>query len=97
MKFINNNYSEKEMTKILTIQKLIDKVINIEEAMWILQRSERQIYRYISTYKFEWPPWFIHWLKWRPSNNKVERRKLELLKSKSLSKKYHDFWPTLLA
>jgi hypothetical protein len=53
MKFINNNYSEKEMTKILTIQKLMDKVINIEEAMLILQKSERQIFRYISNYKLE--------------------------------------------
>jgi predicted DNA-binding transcriptional regulator AlpA len=53
MKFINNNYSEKEMTKILTIQKLMDKIINIEEAMLILQKSERQIFRYISNYKLE--------------------------------------------
>lgn len=97
MKFINNNYSEKEMTKILTIQKLMDRVIDINEAMAILDLSERQIYRHLSNYKIKWPPWLIHWLKWRPSNNKIERRKLEWLKSKALSKKYHDFWPTLLA
>jgi predicted DNA-binding transcriptional regulator AlpA len=53
MKFINNNYSEKEMTKILTIQKLMDKVIDINEAMAILDLSERQIYRHLSNYKIE--------------------------------------------
>ena len=97
MNFTDNNYTNKEMTKILIVQKLIDKVINIEEAMWVLQKSERQIYRYVSTYKFEWPPWFIHWLKWRSSNYKIERRKLEWFKEKVFLKKYHDFWPTLLA
>ena len=97
MIFTNNNYTDKEMNKIIIMGKLINKVININEAMWILYLSERQIYRYMAIYKFEWAPWLTHWLKNRPSNNKVERRKLDWIKSKILSNKYKWFWPTLLA
>ena len=92
-----NKYTDKEMKKAITIQKVIDKVLTTNEAMSILQKSERQIYRYISAYKFEWPPWLIHWLKDRPSNYKAQRRKLEGYKHLVFKKKYHDFWPTLLA
>lgn len=91
-------YSQKEMSKVLTIEKVIDKRYTIEEAMAILGVKERQIYKLKAKYKKYWPPWLIHWLKWKPSNHQWDNTKYWSIKW-ILKKypKYYDFWPTLLS
>ena len=90
-------YTEKEMTKIRIMDKLINKVITHEEAHIALNCSSRTLYRYQLKFKEEWPQWLIHWLKWRPSNNSPNQWKLDFLKDKLAQKRFQWFWPTLLA
>lgn len=92
-------YTEKQMKKIQITQKCADKVITFDQAMESLSVSERTMYRYLAKLKEEWPPWFIHWLQDRPSNNKWNKslKSLAAYKPYALKKKYEWFWPTLLA
>jgi len=90
-------YTDKHMNKIRIIQQLIDWKVSLEQAMEYLSCSDRTVYRYKSTLIHEWPPWFIHWLKDRPSNNRYQKRKLDHLKEKAQKKIYEWFWPTFLA
>lgn len=46
-------YTEKQMNKIHVTKNFVDKRITLEEAMEILQCSERTIYRYQDLYKTE--------------------------------------------
>lgn len=96
MTFINS-YTDKQMNIIRIVQQLIDSKVNIKQVMEYLWCSERTVYRYKRILEFEWPPWFIHWLKNRPSNNKYQKKKLDYLKEKVQKKIYEWFWPTLLA
>jgi len=88
-------YTEQEMTKIRIIDKLNNKVITIEDAQSALWVSERTIYRYLQWLRTGWPPWLIHWLRWKPSNNHIV--KMDVYKKFAEKGKYHDRWPTLLA
>lgn len=88
-------YDDITMNKIVTVQKLIDKAITFDDACELLQCSQRTVRRYISIYKKQWPPWFIHWLKWKRSNNRNKKR--EWLEKYARKKCYQWFWPTLLS
>lgn len=88
-------YDERTMNKVLTVQKYIDNVLTIHEAMDILQCSERTVYRYIAAYKKHGPPWLIHWLKGKPSNNRS--RCFQWVEKYATQKCYEGFGPTLLA
>lgn len=85
------------MNKIHVTKNFVDKRITLEEAMEILQCSERTIYRYQDLYKTEWPPWFIHWLQGKPSNHNSNTSKHKDIDRIIRKNKYHDYWPTLLA
>lgn len=88
-------YSITVMNKALTIQKLIDKVITIEEACGYLERSARTIYRYLKKYKEKWPQWLVHKLTWKPSNNHSDIR--WPIEKYVGQKRFEWFWPTLLS
>lgn len=88
-------YNEKLMNKVLTIEKFSTGSISLEEAVSNLQVSQRTIYRYQATYKSEWPPWLIHGLKGKRSNNRNNKR--EWIRKYAEKKKYQWFWPTLLS
>lgn len=90
-------YTDKDMNKIRIIQQLLDWKVNIQQAQEYLNCSDRTVFRYKRILEFEWPPWFIHWLKDRPSNNTPQKRKLDYLKEKAQKKLYQWFGPTLLA
>lgn len=96
MTFIHS-YTDKEMNKIRIIQQFIDDKVTLKQVMEYLSCSDRTVYRYRRILEFEWPPWFIHWLKDRPSNNRYQKRKLDYLKDKASKKIYEWFWPTFLA
>lgn len=82
------------MNKVLTIEKLTNGSINLEEAVAKLQVSERTVYRYKATYLSEWPPWLIHWLAGKRSNNRNKKR--EWIRKYAEKKKYQGFGPTFL-
>lgn len=90
-------YTDKEMKKIRIIQKLIDWVISIQDASVALNCSERTIYRYQATFLTEWPPWFIHGLKGKPSNHNPNTSKFASIFTIISAPKFKDFWPTLLS
>lgn len=85
------------MTKISIIQKLDDWIISVEQACEGLDRSIRTIRRYLKRYRLHWPPWLIHRLKGRPSNNQSHHWKLDWLRELLGQKRFEWFWPTLLA
>ena len=89
------NITDKTMTKVLVIKQLIDWTISLQQAIKKLNKSERTIYRYKKAFIEHWYKWLIHWLTWKPSNNKIY--KTDKLKKFALKKKYSWFWPTLLA
>ena len=89
------NITDKTMTKILVIKQFIDWTISLQQAIKKLNKSERTIYRYKKAFIEHWYKWLIHWLTWKPSNNKIY--KTDKLKKFALKKKYSWFWPTLLA
>lgn len=82
------------MSKLKTIEKRDKKVLEIDDVCERLWCSIRTAYRYLSKYRRDWPGWVIHWLRWKPSNNRSN--KLEWVKKYALKKKYNGFWPTLL-
>ncbi len=88
-------YNDTIMNKVVTIQKLIDHSIHLDDAVKHLQCSERTIYRYVKSYKEYWPPWLIHWLQGKRSNNRNKKR--ELLEYYWKQDRFRWFWPTLLA
>lgn len=90
-------YSDKQMDKIRIVQQLLDRKVTIKQVMERLSCSNRTVYRYKRILEFEWPPWFIHWLKGRPTNNRNQKKKLDYLKEKAQKKIYEWFWPTFLA
>ena len=71
------------------------KVIELEDVREKLSCSERTAYRYLAKYRKHGPPWIIHGLRGKQSNNKGN--KLEWVKKYALQKKYEWFGPTLLA
>ena len=85
------------MNKIRIIQKLIDNKISINDACDALNCSERTIYRYKSTLINEWPPGFIHWLKWKVSNHNPYSSKHQDIDKIISKNKFIGFWPTLLS
>ncbi len=88
-------YDNTTMNKVVTIQKFIDKTLTLEETIKHLWCSERTIYRYASKYRLHGPPWLIHGLKWRYSNNR--NKKWEFLEQYVRQKRFDWFWPTLLS
>lgn len=88
-------YDDITMNKVVTIQKLIDNSIRIEDAVKHLWYSERTIYRYVKSYKEYWPPWLLHGLKWKRSNNRSKKR--ESLEYYARQDRFRWFWPTLLS
>lgn len=91
------NYNDKEMNKIRITQKIIDWVISVEQASKALNCSQRTIYRYKATFLWEWPPWFIHWLKGKFSNHNPNTSKFASILKIISKPKFRDFGPTLLA
>lgn len=90
-----NLYDATTMNKVVTIQKFIDHSLGIEDAVKHLWCSERTIYRYVKSYKEYWPPWLIHGLKGKRSNNRSKKR--ELLEHYARLDRFRWFWPTLLS
>jgi transposase len=88
-------YHSTTMNKLLTIQKFVAGSLSLEEAIAKLQVSERTIYRYKATFLSEWPPWFIHWLAWKRSNNRSKKRRG--IRKYAEKKMYQWFGPTLLS
>ena len=83
------------MNTVLTIEKLTEGTITMDEARELLWVSERTLYRYKVTYLSEWPPGFIHGLKGKRSNNINTKR--DWLRQYVQQKRYEGFGPTLLA
>lgn len=90
-------YTDKQMNTIRIIQKLIDNKISIYDAADALNCSFRTIYRYKSTIINEWPPWFIHWLKWKSPNHNPFSSKHQDIDNIISKSKFVWFWPTLLS
>ena len=90
-------YTDKQMNTIRIIQKLIDSKISIYDASNALNLSLRTIYRYKSTLINEWPPGFIHWLKWKPPNHNPYSSKHQDLDNIICDSKFVGFGPTLLS
>lgn len=88
-------YTQLQMNTVLTIQKMTEGSITMEEARELLWVSERTLYRYKSTYLDEWPPGFLHGLQGKPSNNRNNKR--EGIRRYVQKKKYDGFGPTLLS
>lgn len=91
------SYNDKTMNKIRIIQKLKDWIIDRSQASEALGVVERTIFRYLAKLKKEWQQWFIHWLTWKPSNHQPYNSKYAWLYKYVTLKKFHGFWPTLLA
>jgi hypothetical protein len=92
-----NHYTEKEMTKVRITEKSINKVITKEQACEALHCSIRTLYRYQERFKEDWPPWLIHWLKGRSSNNKKNQPKLQFLTETIKQKRFKWFGPLFLS
>lgn len=92
-----NYFTDKDMKKIRITQKFIDKVITLHDACAALNCVERTIYRYKATFLAEWPPWFIHWLRWKVSNNNTNTSKFASIIPIISAPKFTWFWPTLLS
>ena len=90
-------YTDKQINKVRIIQKLIDQKTDITDACNALKCSERTIYRYKSTLINEWPPGFIHWLKWKVSNHNPYSSKHQDIDKIISKNKFIGFWPTLLS
>lgn len=90
-------YTDKDMKKIRITEKFMNKIILLQDACDALDCSERTIYRYQATLKNEWPPWFIHWLKDKPSNHNPNTSKYADIVPIISNKKFIWFGPTLLA
>jgi hypothetical protein len=90
-------YTEKEMNKIRLTQKCIDQKISIIDLSWALWCSIRTAYRYKATMKIEWPPWFIHGLKWKESNHSPNTSKYSHIDNIITKPKFIWFGPTFLA
>lgn len=90
-------YTDKEMNKIRTIERFINKTLSLDDAKSALNCSERTIFRYQATLKDEWPPWFIHGLKGKPSNHNPNTSKYASIDQIISKPKFSWFWPTLLA
>lgn len=90
-------YTEKDMKKIRITEKFTNKVISLQDACLALNCSERTIYRYQALLKDEWPPWFIHWLRWKISNHNPNSSKYASIDQIIIKAKFTWFWPTLLA
>ncbi len=88
-------YTDKEMNTIRIIQKLDDKIISITQAIQQINKSERTIYRYLKKFRNLWPPWLIHWLKWKPSNN-TNSSSLSI-KNFVSQKRFKWCWPTYIS
>jgi len=88
-------YDEATMNKVLCVQRVIDKKLTIQEAVDYLKMSERTVWRYVRKYREHWPPWLIHGLKNRPSNNRKKKR--EGIEKYARQKRYEWFGPTLLS
>ena len=88
-------YNTTTMNKVLTVEKFTNGSICLDEAVAKLQVSERTVYRYKAIYLSEWPPWFIHGLAWKRSNNRSRKR--EGIRKYAVKKKYQWFGPTFLS
>ncbi len=88
-------YNESVMNKVITVQKVLDGSLSHDQATEHLHCSERTLYRYLAAYKKEWPPWLIHKLTGRRSNNCKKKR--EQVEHYAKQKRFEGFWPTLLA
>lgn len=88
-------YDDTTMNKIVTIQKFIDHALNLEDVIKHLWCSDRTVYRYVKNYKECWPPWLLHGLKGKRSNNR--NKKWELLEHYARQDRFRWFWPTLLS
>ena len=94
---MNLLYTDKEMNKIRIIQKFIDGKINIYDTADALSCSLRTVYRYKKILINEWPPWFIHWLKWKAPNHNPFYSKYADIDKIVTKPKFAGFWPTLLS
>jgi len=83
------------MKKIVLIEKYIDGVVDIWYVREKFQCSERTAYRKISCYKKHWPPWLLHGLKGKISNNKSDKR--DRTKKYIIQDRFRGFGPTLLS
>ena len=90
-------YTTREMKKIRITQKFIDRVLSLTQALDALGVSERTLYRYKATLQAEWPPGFIHGLKWKPSNHDPNTSKFASIDQIIKKSKFLWFGPTLLA
>lgn len=88
-------YTDRLMAKILVLEKYLDGIIHIAELCDKLGCVERTAYRKIKRYRELWPPWLVHWLCGKSSNNKNHTR--DNLKKYAMQTMYRDFWPTLFA
>lgn len=90
-------YTDKDMKKIRITEKFMNWIITMEQAMEALKCSDRTIYRYQETLIKEWPPWFIHWLRWKKSNHNPNTSKYNSIIPIISKSQFKDFWPTFLS
>lgn len=93
------SYGSRDMQKVRIIQRVSDKVIPVAQAAQTLCCSERTIYRYLDTFRTEWPPWFLHGLKGKPSNHSPDTCKHASIRKiiRHHKERYKGWWPTFLA
>ena len=90
-------YSDKEMRQAKVIEKYLDKILELSDCVELLQCSERTFYRFLAKYRRLWPPWLVHWLKWKPSNHQWDETKYGFVRNIfHKNSKIRDFWPTLM-
>lgn len=82
--------NEKEIKKINTIKKLIDKKTTIKEAMVELNKSRQQIYRLTKLYKEYGESAFVHGNKGKECSFKIKKTIIEELENLYLTE-YYDF------
>ena len=82
--------NDKEIKKLNTIKKLIDKEITIKEAMFELNKSRQQIYRLTKLYKECGESAFVHGNKGKECSFKIKKTIIEELENLYLAE-YYDF------
>ena len=88
-------YTERDMKKIVLIEKYLAWVVKIESIVNKLQCSQRQAYRIIAKYKNWWPSALIHGLKGKRSNNTSTKR--DRIDRYFQQKSYKHLKPTMMS
>jgi transposase len=88
--------SQRELTRLEVIQRVISKRLRQRQAAELLSVSVRQVKRLCKVYQANGPAGLISQRRGRPSNNRLPEKAKERAR-RLLRQRYHDFGPTLAA